>query len=201
MDIAAVASSLNVLGLIGFGFLVKGLKERIDNLTSLAKEQKETLEAVRERAAELDQLRKDYRQGVDDFLDLGKKLNELRSDVVNELEQAIKTKDEQLARTKQRELDSLDRIPELETRLAETITELKNQITIVAAASSESPKFPSITKRLADALRSDTGLSLLQVHSLQSDDFSSYVDRYINSRLELGMNDHLDKEKGPAKGG
>ena len=46
---------------------MKGLKERIDNLTALAKDKKEASEAVRTRATELDELPKDYRQGLEDF--------------------------------------------------------------------------------------------------------------------------------------
>ncbi len=47
---------LNSLGLVGLALFIywsfKGMKERIDNLKLLAKEQKDTLEAVRDRADE-----------------------------------------------------------------------------------------------------------------------------------------------------
>jgi hypothetical protein len=149
MDVAAIVSSVNVLGLICFGYLVKGLKQRIENLTLLAKEQKETLEAARTRAAELDQLRKDYRQGLTDYQDLGNKLNELRAEVVQELEQAVKSRDEKLAQTKQRELESLDRIPQLEVQLTETIAELKQQVALVSSASARPTRLLIAPRRLS----------------------------------------------------
>jgi len=158
MNIAAIASCLNLLGLIVFGYWVKGLRQRIDNLNLLAKEQRETVEVVRMRAAELDQLRKDYRQGLDDFKDLGEKMNEIRAKIVTDLEQAVRCKDDQLARTKQRELDSLDRLPELEKLLARTIEELQRQISfLVFVTSPESSRmvFGEPRSTLAEALRQE----------------------------------------------
>ena len=150
MDVAAIASSLSLLGLIVAGYFVKGLRERIDNLTTLAKEQKETLEAIRSRATELDQLRKDYKQGLEDFQDLGKKIDERRAVLVTELEQANKTKDQELARLKTLQLEelelkkqSLERIPEIEARLATTVDELNRQLAVLSAATGE-PNFPRV---------------------------------------------------------
>jgi DNA repair exonuclease SbcCD ATPase subunit len=144
MDIAAILSGVNVIGLAVFGFLVKSLRDRIENLTLLAKEQKETLDAVRTRATELDQLRKDYRQGLEDFQDLGKKLEDRRSQLVTELEQANKAKDDELARMKTLQLEelelkkrSLERIPEIEQRLSETVAELGRQMSLLSDRSSD----------------------------------------------------------------
>jgi DNA repair exonuclease SbcCD ATPase subunit len=158
MNIAAIASCLNLLGLIVFGYWVKGLRQRIENLHLLAREQKETVEVVRMRATELDQLRKDYRQGLDDFKDLGEKMNEIRAEIVKDLERAVKSKDEQLARTKQRELDSLDRFPELEKLLAKTIEELQRQISfLVFVTSPESSRmvFGEPRPTLAEIIRGE----------------------------------------------
>jgi hypothetical protein len=138
-----VISVLNLLGLGGLAlfiyFVWKGLRERIANLTALANEQKETLDAVRARATELDQLRKDYRQGLDDFQELGKRIDERRNELVNELETAVQKKDEQLAKTKQLEInqlklqeDSLALLPQLQDRLTTTLQSLQAQIDILS---------------------------------------------------------------------
>lgn len=140
-----VISVLNLLGLGGlavFIYLVwKGLRERITNLTVLAEEQKQTLEAVRARATELDQMRKDYKQGLDDYQELGTRLNERHKLLVIELEAAIQRKDEQLACAKQLELkdlelqqQSLALLPELQERLATTAKSLEAQINILSSA-------------------------------------------------------------------
>jgi hypothetical protein len=142
VGIAEVIGGLNLLGLGGLGlfiyYVIRGLRERIQALTDLAAEQQKTLEVVRTRALELDQLRKDYRQAVDDFQDLGHKLEERRKAVISDLEAANKQKDDELARLKSLELEeielkkrSLDKVGELEHTLAATVSELQRQVRIV----------------------------------------------------------------------
>ncbi|HTY22241.1 MAG TPA: hypothetical protein VMC85_03870 [Desulfomonilaceae bacterium] len=142
-DIAAMASVLDLLGLGGLGlfiyFVVKGMRERIGNLTQLANEQKVTLDAVRERALEMDKLSKDYKQALTDFQDMGKKLDERRNELVKELELAIKRKDDDLERLTKLRLEeievqkkSLERIPGLEQLLEQTVSELTRQFRILS---------------------------------------------------------------------
>jgi hypothetical protein len=142
-DITAIVSVMNFLGLGGLGlfiyYVIKGLKERIGNLTELAKEQKVTLDAVRERALEMDKLSKEYKQALTDFQDMGKKLDERRNELVKELELAIKRKDHDLARLTKLQLEqievkkkSLERLPDLERTLEETVSELSRQLRIVS---------------------------------------------------------------------
>jgi hypothetical protein len=148
-DIATIVSALNLLGLGGLGlfiyYVVKGLRERIQALTDLASEQSKTLDVVRTRALELDQLRKDYKQAVDDFQDIGHKLEERRNAVIRELEAANKQKDDELARLKTLELEeielkkrSLERVPEIEERLTSTVRELEKQVRIFSEGSNAS---------------------------------------------------------------
>jgi hypothetical protein len=93
-NITAIVSDLNLLGYEGLGlfiyYVIRGLKERIGNLTELAKEQKVTLDVVRARALEMDKLSKDYKEALMDFQDIGKKSDERRNKLVKELELAIK---------------------------------------------------------------------------------------------------------------
>jgi hypothetical protein len=74
VDVTAIVSVLNLLGLGGLGlflyYVIRGLKERVANLTDLAEEQKRTLEAVRTRALEIDRLSQDYKQALTDFQDM-----------------------------------------------------------------------------------------------------------------------------------
>lgn len=76
--------------------MYKGLNDRVKNLTALTKEQKKTLEAVRERATEMDTWRRKYKELVQDFQELGGKLDARRNDLVKELEDANQKKDQQL---------------------------------------------------------------------------------------------------------
>lgn len=142
-DITQIVSILNLLGLGGLGlflyYVIKGLTERVANLTDLANEQKATLEAVRARAIEMDRLSKDYKQALTDFQDMGKKLDERRNELVKELELANLRKDQELARLANLELEeielkkrSLQRLPEIERRLDETVSELGRQLKIVS---------------------------------------------------------------------
>lgn len=149
--LAELIGGLNLLGLGGLGvftyYVIRGLRERIQALTSLAQEQLQTLDVVRTRAVELDQLRKDYRQALDDFQDLGHKLEERRKAVISDLELANKQKDEELARLKSLELEeielkrkSLEKVGELEITLATTVTELQRQIKIVTPNTLDRPR-------------------------------------------------------------
>lgn len=130
------------MGLGGVGvflyYLYKGLKERISNLSALASEQQKTIEAISKRALEVDKLSKHYKQALEDFQDMGSKLEERRKELVKELEDANRKKDEELAKLKQLEIQeielkekSLNRIPELENQLQKTIDQLRSQIEII----------------------------------------------------------------------
>lgn len=159
-----VFAVLNLLGLGGLAMFIiwtfKGLHARIENLTQLANEQKETLEAVRTRATELDQLRKDYRQGLDDFQHLGQRLEERRGQLLAEVEAALQRKDEQLAAAKQLELkdlelkqQSLDMIPQLQERLTETVSLLEQQtraLSSVLGSNAQSLPRPLVPFTLSD---------------------------------------------------
>jgi len=141
-DFNTIISLLNLLGLGGVGFFLyylhKGLTERISNLSQLAKEQQKTISAVNERALEVDKLSKHYKQALEDFQDMGSKLENRRKELVDELEDANRRKDEQLTKLKELELQeielkekSLNKIPELEKQLQATIEQLRSQIEIV----------------------------------------------------------------------
>jgi hypothetical protein len=97
------------------------------------------LEAVRTRAIEVDKLSKDYKQALLDFQEMGKKLDDRRNELVAELEFANKRKDQELARLAHLELEeielkkkSLERLPDLERKLDDTVTEFSRQIRIVS---------------------------------------------------------------------
>jgi DNA repair ATPase RecN len=82
---------VNSLGVVGVAvflhYLFKGLQTRIAALTTLAEEQKKTLETVRVRAAELDRLSDSYKKAVADFEEMGQKLEMRRNALVKELEE------------------------------------------------------------------------------------------------------------------
>jgi hypothetical protein len=171
---------LNALGLpvlaVCLFFAWKALNDRITNLTTLAREQKETLEAVRSRATELDQMRKDYKQGLEDFQELGVKLNERRNELVKEYEAALQKKDDQLASAKQLELkeleiqqNSLALLPELQERLATAALSLETQIS--ALASLTVPPHPFQHASPIDLVLARSGRVTL-LSSLFSTDFS-----------------------------
>lgn len=156
-EITSIVSVLNLLGLGGLGlflyYIIKSLKERVANLTELAKEQKDTLEAVRTRALEIERLSKDYKQALTDFQEMGKRLDERRNELVKELELANQRKDLELARLAHLELEeielkkqSLERLPDLERKLDETVSELGRQIKIVS---------PSLLVQLKDRPKID----------------------------------------------
>ncbi len=141
-DLNTIISLLNLAGLGGVGFFLyylhKGLTERISNLSQLAVEQQKTIAAVGERALEIDKLSKHYKQALEDFQDMGAKLESRRKELVEELEEANRRKDEQLAKLKELELQeielkekSLNKIPELEAQLQKTIEQLRSQVEII----------------------------------------------------------------------
>lgn len=141
-DLNTIISLLNLAGLGGVGFFLyylhKGLTERISNLSQLAVEQQKTIAAVGERALEIDKLSKHYKQALEDFQDMGAKLENRRKELVEELEDANRRKDEQLAKLKELELQdielkekSLNKIPELEAQLQRTIDQLISQVEII----------------------------------------------------------------------
>jgi hypothetical protein len=142
-DLTTIISALNLLGLGGLSlfiyYVIKGLRERVANLTELAREQKDTLEAVRTRAVEMDKLSKDYKQALTDFQKMGKRLDERRNELVKELELANQRKDVELARLAHLELEeielkkqSLNRLPDIERKLDDTVAELSRQLKIVS---------------------------------------------------------------------
>jgi hypothetical protein len=123
--------------------MIKGLRERITNLTELAKEQQETLAAVRNRAEEADRLSKAYKEALLDFQEIGKKLDERRNELVKELEDANQQKDVELARLAHLELEeielkkrSLERVPDLELRLEALVRDLERQLRILTPGAS-----------------------------------------------------------------
>jgi len=85
-DLSAIISALNLVGLGGVGlflyYLFKGLNERIKTLTDISKEQEKILAVVRQRAEEMEQWRKEYKFLVEDFQDLGKRLDTRRNELV-----------------------------------------------------------------------------------------------------------------------
>ncbi len=148
-ELQIIVSVLNTLGFAGVGiflwFLYKGLNERINNLTLLTQEQSKTLEAVRDRATEIDRLKDLYKQAVTDISEMGEKLEKRRKELLTEYEKANERKDQELARYAHLQLEeielqrkSLERLPQLEKRLDDTVSELKTQIKILKPQSSSS---------------------------------------------------------------
>lgn len=103
-DLAGIISILNLVGLGGVGvflyYTFKGLNQRIKTLTEITSEQEKTLSVVRQRADEFEEWRKAYKTLVDDFSDLGRKLDERRKVLLQELEVANAQKTEELAQVK-----------------------------------------------------------------------------------------------------
>lgn len=103
---------LNSLGLVGMGiflfFVFRALKQEIAALRTLAEEQNQTLDVVRHRAEEFDRLSKGYKQALEDYEAMGKKLEARRTELVTELERANAAKDVAIAATKKQELEQLD---------------------------------------------------------------------------------------------
>ncbi len=99
-DLVTIFSGLNLLGLGSLGFyiyqVIKGLRQRITALSQLSEEQKKTLEIVRERATELDVLSKAYKDALSDFDEMGLKIKERKDQLIGELEDEIRKKDEKL---------------------------------------------------------------------------------------------------------
>ena len=173
-DLNTIISILNFLGLGGLGFflyyLIRGLRERIANLSTLAQEQKQTLDVVRERAIEIDKLSQHYKKAMTDFQDMGKILEDRRQELVKELEEANKRKDEQLAEFKKVEIqeielkaESLKRIPELENELQKTVKELRSQIEIITPQESTKKQMTPSEKFMFTALTSLVINRLLQI--------------------------------------
>lgn len=163
-DLDTVISLLNLVGLGGVGvflyYLIRGLRERIATLTELTQEQKKTLEAVRGRAEEMDRLSESYKRALIDFEEMGKKIEERRRELIKELEDANQRKDEQLAKLTSLQLEelelqkkSLERLPELEYKLAEAVHDLESQLRIVAPSrldsDLETPKVESVWAEIA----------------------------------------------------
>jgi len=149
-DMEIAISILNTLGLGGVAvyiyFVFSGLKDKINTLQGTIDAQKETLEAVRERAEEFNRLSKGYKQALDDFEQMGKKIDERRQELVKELEQANQRKDEKLIEFRKLELQelelkqkSLEALPELEKRLAQVVTELDSKIEILTPSLRRTP--------------------------------------------------------------
>jgi predicted nucleic acid-binding Zn-ribbon protein len=133
---------LNSLGLAGLAYFLhsvfSGLKKRIDTLQTTVNEQKETLNAVRERADEFNRLSKGYKQALEDFEAMGQKLETRRKEVVDELEEANQRKDQKLIEFRELEIkeielkkQSLEAIPGIEARLKEVVSELESRIEIL----------------------------------------------------------------------
>jgi len=140
---------LNSLGLGGVAiylyFVLNGLKEKINTLQGTINAQKDTLEAVRERADEFNRLSKGYKQALDDFEQMGKKLDQRRQELVKELEEANQRKDEKLIEFRNLELKeielkqkSLEALPEIESRLAQVVSDLDSKIKILAPSAKPS---------------------------------------------------------------
>lgn len=141
-NMSAAIQVLNFLGLGGVGifiyYLFKGLSQRIKTLTEITKEQDKTLQIVRERALEMERWREDYKKIIDDFQDLGSKLDARRNELINELEDANKKKDTELAELKSAQLKeielrqkSYEKVKELEQDLKKTKDELEHQYKIL----------------------------------------------------------------------
>lgn len=216
-DFTGVFSLLNLLGLGGLAwfiyYVIKGLRERIQALTQLAEEQRHTLDVVRTRAVELDQLRKDYRQALDDFQDIGHKLEERRNAVIRELESANKQKDDELARLKTLELEeielrkkSYERLPQLEERLSSTVEELQRQIRLVAegtgtSASSRTRYFswlmsglydPGSFRKIAEGYYLESDYAALYLMKLLRE---AYVRKADTTKTQQPVNDSETLEK------
>ncbi len=94
----------NSAGLGGLGialfFAWKALNNQIKTLQA-------TLDAAKQRADEFEKLSEGYKKAVDDFNDMGEKLQSRREAVVREYEKAMAEKDEKLAEYKQKELEQI----------------------------------------------------------------------------------------------
>ena len=141
-DLSAIISGLNLLGLGGVGvfiyYLFKGLTQKIKTLTEISEEQEKTLAVVRDRALELEKWREEYKRMVSDFQDIGSKLDQRRNNLVQELEDANRRKDAEVAELKTAQLKEIElrqksfqRAQELEKELSSAKTELDRQIQIL----------------------------------------------------------------------
>ncbi len=141
-ELSEIMSILNFLGLGGVGFFIfyfiKGLNQRISTLTALAEEQKKALEAARDRATEIEKLNKSYKESLDNFNDMGKKLEERRQELLQEIEIDNRQKQQELAKFKKLELEeielkqkSYEKLPELEKSLENTLNELRTHVKIL----------------------------------------------------------------------
>jgi len=99
---------LNSFGLLGIAIFInytyKGLKMQIAGLEELKKTQKETLEAVKEKANASEELSKKYKTAFDDFKEMNDEINKRYKEKISELESSIKVKDEQLEKRNRKEL-------------------------------------------------------------------------------------------------
>lgn len=137
-----VLNSAGLVGVAGYMYwLFKGLRERVDNLKTLAEEQKATLQAVRDRAEEFDKLSQRYKAALSDFEEMGAKLEARRQQLVKELEDANLKKDGEIIELKKHQLaevelkqKSYDRLPELVKNLQDLSTDLERQIRIIGPA-------------------------------------------------------------------
>lgn len=137
-----VFSILNSLGLLGLAFFLwfiwQGLKDRIKSLRDLTEEQGKTLEAVRERAQEFDRLSQRYKQALADFDDMTTRTEARRKQVVQELEEAVKKKDDEIVALKKAELtkvekeqESLSKISELADQIEKLQAEMRHQAAMI----------------------------------------------------------------------
>jgi DNA repair exonuclease SbcCD ATPase subunit len=189
MELQTIVSWLNIIGLGGVGiflyYLYKGLSERINTLTEVAREQTKTLEAVRTRAEEMDRLRESYKQAVSDFQEMGDKLEQRRSELVKELEAANQRKDAELAKLASLQLEelelqkrSLERIPKLEENLQKVVNELQTQLKILSPKSLEERESSDVWSLASSPIK----LSSLFVSPKAFEHFDSENRAYANWR-------------------
>lgn len=141
-----VISYLNTLGIGGVGtfmyYLFKGVSEKVNILSDTINEQDKILKILREHTRELEKWRNDYKGMLNDFKEMGEKIDERKRVLINELQEAVNQKDKELAMIKSEQLkeinlkkESYERISFLEKQLTDTQNEMNSHLKILLPSS------------------------------------------------------------------
>lgn len=185
-DLNTIISALNLFGIGGMGlfiyYLIKGLKERINSLSELAEEQQKTLVVVKDRAEETDKLSQYYKKALEDFQDMGQKIEERRKELIREQEDAIRRKDDEIAKLTSLEIQELElkeksfkKLPELERQLENAVKELKKQLTIIIPDDFDTANY----RRIAS--------TPLIIHTTPGAGKSALISKFLEERIKGEM--------------